>query len=123
MTKNQRWLGDDGWPTDEYFEAVSAALDADGVDHDWWRDEEWSVTYVIDPDSYTSGPMWWATHGLHIIWSGDEHEGLERAAWEWVPYTRPHALGDRVEPLGAVALDDPANVAAAVVKLIQEGEQ
>jgi hypothetical protein len=116
---------EDGFPSDAYFEAVAAALRAAGVHlNDWNREEDWEVNYELADDVIALSPLAWAEHGLYVSWRCDEADeplssGFTGLGWYWVPYSKPQvALGDFAEQFEINELAEPADVAAAVWRLL-----
>lgn len=122
------WQREDGFPRDEYFDAVVEALGELGIDfEDWRRDEDWEFNLGIARASYADGPMGWAKYGLWISWRTNEEDEPKHAddfsglGWYWVPYSKSsqEALGDFAREFDGLAyLAEPADVAAAVADLI-----
>jgi hypothetical protein len=121
------WQREDGFPSDDYFEAVATALTAAGISvASWWRDEDWDVAYELAPEAYQDGPLKWAKHGLYVSWQCGEEDkpagpgGFTGLGWYWVPYTKPDtALGALAQEFRLPYLADPDRVAAAVAALVQ----
>jgi hypothetical protein len=125
MTELDHWQREDGFPSDAYFEAVTAALAAAGVTlEDWNREEDWEVNYQVDPELVAKGPLAWATHGLYVSWRCDEHDEPQHAedftglGWYWVLYSKQSALGDFAKEFVLAYLAEPGDVAEAVRNLV-----
>lgn len=127
MPELDPWQGEDGFPKDEYFEAVADALAAELIDVEhWWRDEPWDVSFSLEYETYQDGPLSWAEHGLYITWRTEEDDEPKHAddfnglGWYWVPYSKPQtALGDFAKQFELPYLAEPAEVAKAVADLIR----
>jgi hypothetical protein len=121
---------DDGFPSDEYFAAVSDALRSAGVPLlDWGREEDWEVNYQVHPNAVAASPLSWAEHGLYVSWRCDQDDepltdgftaagGLSSPGWYWVPYSKPRAGGDYAKEFELHPLAEPEDVAAAVWALL-----
>ena len=114
-----RWIGDDGWPSDDYFDAVTNALAAAEICVvEWRREEFWSVTFHLDPKH--AGPDYAA---LYVGWEIGEEDDLAAdevhgPGWHWVPYTDVQAAGVFVKDLGVDLLAEPEQVAAAIAGVV-----
>ncbi len=126
---------EDGFPSDDYQDAVAVALEAAGVGvYDERRDERYDFFIKIDRSAYENGPLEWAKDGLIIGWSASEdcdplteefYTTSGVPGWSWMPISDRHAGGDFVEELCTpgtkdqiAPLAEPEAVAAAVVALV-----
>lgn len=140
---------EDGFPVDEYFDAVIVELEKVGVGiHESWRTERHEFVVEVDRSAFRDGPEGWA-HSLFIGWCVEEESDplcqdddvtwhgfapVERgiAGWHWLPRSENgdmvfvRNLDDPNRPQGDTmlgALADPALVAAAVAALVKPTEQ
>lgn len=131
MSTLDRWQREDGFPSDEYFDAVESALLTAGIGIDWSsREEDWEWNVKLSDDAYANGPLAWAKHGLFVSWRCDQDDEPTHAddftglGWYWVPYTKPQtACGDFAKEFELPYLAEPDQVAAAVVDLIKPAEE
>jgi hypothetical protein len=127
MPQLDPWQREDGFPSDEYFDAVESAFLAAGIHIDWSsREEDWEYNVKLAEDVYADGPLAWAVHGLFISWRCDQDDEPTHAddftglGWYWVPYSKPQtACGDFAKDLALPYLAEPADVAAAVAALVR----
>lgn len=127
MPELDPWQREDGFPKDEYFDAVVKALDAVSVEVEHsWRDEPWDFAIELARAAYKNGPLKWAKYGLYINWRTAEEDEPKHAddftglGWYWVPYTKPNeALGDFAKQFEIHPLAEPADVAAAIAALVR----
>ena len=131
MTALSRWQREDGFPSDEYFIAVTAAIKARGIPLiDPEREEPWDWAAEVDEAIVATGPMARAKHGLFLKWRCDQEDEPTHAedftpihqlytGWHWVSCSKPGALGDRAENFDLAWLAEPDEVADAVVDLVR----
>lgn len=125
MNTLSEWQREDGFPTDAYFDAVDAAIEASGVGIvQSNREEDWEYNIELDPRSYLSHWGSSAAHGLYVSWRCDEIDDPQHAddftgwGWYFVPYSREgEALGDYSKSLDLAWLEEPRHVAEAVRRL------
>lgn len=120
------WQGEDGFPTDGYFKAVHKALTDAGVTvDDWWRDEDWDVSFELGEGSRRGYAA------LCVAWRVDEMDAPKHAndftghGWIWVAYytDAQKALGDHVEDFPLAYLAETEDIAAAVAALVDWGHE
>lgn len=134
---------EDGFPSEDYFDAVINELRRSGIDVDSWRTEAHEFVIELDRDTYAGGDLAWAKEGLNVGWrvneesdplgKGDDEDwhgfvGVtgSKPGWFWAAYTRPQALADTIRELEDPATDkplsvlaEPSVVAAAVAALVR----
>lgn len=131
-TTLSRWQDpkNDGYPTDEYFDAVIKALETAGITiYDAWRDEPYD--YTIKLGDSEAAALDYAS--VYVSWRvGEESEPLTGdwqtiggiRGWYWVPYSRDDkAGGDFAKSFDLPILAEPEQVAAAVAELVKDGDQ
>ncbi|MCA1191674.1 hypothetical protein [Saccharopolyspora sp. 6V] len=125
-----QWQREDGMPADAYFDAVAEELAERGINvASGGREEGWDFTIEIARESYSDGPLGWATYGLYVVWRCDEHDepkgqdDFTGLGWYWVPHSTRDALGDYAKQFDLPYLAEPAEVAAAVQILIRHGKK
>lgn len=128
------WQRSDGFPTDEYFDAVVAALAAAGVIvESWFREEPWEANFKLLDDSIANGPLG-GYEAVWLSWRVDEGESdadnakhaedFTGLGWYLVPYSDAQkACGDYANELEHQGdpmeyLADPETVAEAVRDLV-----
>jgi len=122
VSKLSKWQREDGFPSDEYFDAVLAALEEAGVGVvEANREDDWEYNVELDPDTYLGHWGRAAAHGLYVSWRCDEMDEPQHeddfSGWGWyyVPYSREgEALGDYAKSLDLAYIAEPREVAAAV---------
>lgn len=133
---------EDGFPKDEYRDAVMAALEKAGIPvHDYWRDERWDFNFELDRAAFADGPLSGA-HDVVIGWRVAEesdpahcdedeswhgfHSVADITGWFWMRCKEsgeginPKFLNHPDYPLSPISpLAEPAVVASAVLALVR----
>ena len=135
MSSLSRWQGPDGWPTDDYFRAVEAAVADLGVPAYGERDEPWDYALTIDDEFTGDGPLSWALGGVQVVWLVGEDdepadpEDFTRLGWYWIGHKstgggdgNPVQLSHTPNGPRMPFLEEPEDVAEAIHRVATTGE-